>query len=168
MKLYRYSPIKNNVQLAKAIKHTHFWCHKLCKQSLGKYLPVSGNIGIFCHYDNEYKYLLKVRKELTDLSDNFNKKYFRLFKPIIIPAKDGVPKTTYTYLYIRQPDPYRYQVGDVDFYLGPEEYKKLKQRVKIGKVKGARIFPRPDLDMIELLDPDVDCLGFIATWEMKK
>lgn len=77
-----------------------------------------------------------------------------------------MPETAYTHLYIRQPDPYRYQVGDVDFYLEPEEYRKLKQKVKKGIVKKARVFPRPDLDMIELLDPDVDVLGFIATWKM--
>lgn len=166
MKLYRFSPIKNRAQLTKAVEHTHFACHQLCKQALGKYLPVSGNIGIFCHYEDEYEYLTKVRKELTDKTDSFNQKYFRLHNPIVVPAKDNVPKATYTHFYIRQPDPYRSQVGDVDFYLEPEKYKKLKQTVKVRKIKGARIFPRPDLDMVELLDPDVDCCSYIVTWKM--
>jgi hypothetical protein len=169
MKLYRYSPIKNRSQLTKAIKHIHFECHKLCKQAVRKYLPISGNIGVFCHYDDEYAYLLKVREELTDSSDSFNQKYYRLHKPIVIPKRGDVPETTYTHLYIRQPDPYRYQVGDVDFYLEPKQYARLKQSIKNGKkIKGARIFPRADLDMIELFDPDVDCCGFIATWKMSK
>lgn len=164
MKLYRFSPIKNKAQLIKAIKHVHFSCHKLCKQSIGRYLPISGNVGVFCHYDDEYEFLTKMREELTKLSDSINQKYYRLHKPIIIPAKGDVPETTYTYLYIRKPDPYRYQVGDVDFYLESKEYAKLKQSIKKGKkIKGARIFPRPDLDMIELLDPDVDCCGYITT-----
>ena len=164
MKLYRFSPIRNKAQLIKAIEHVHFACHKLCKQSLGRYLPVSGNIGVFCHYEDEFEFLTKIREELTKLSDNINQKYYRLYKPIIIPAKGDVPETTYKYLYIRQPDPYRYQVGDVDFYLEPKEYAKLKQSIRKGKkVKGARIFPRPDLDMIELFDPDVDCCGYITT-----
>jgi hypothetical protein len=36
-----------------------------------------------------------------------------------------------------------------------------------GKViKGARIFPRQDLDMIELYDPDVDACGYVSTEKM--
>jgi hypothetical protein len=134
---------------------------------MGKYLPNAGNIGIFCHYDDEYEELIKIRKELTESSDNVNQKYYKLHEPIVIPAKDDVPETTYTYLYIRRPDPYRYQVGDVDFYLEPEKYNKLKHAMLNGKkVKGARVFDRPDLDMIELFDPDVDALGYISTAKM--
>lgn len=148
----------------KAIKHIHFACHALCKQSMRKYLPVAGNIGVFCHYDDEYVRLTKMWEELTDPSDNINQKYFRLHEPIVIPPKGGVPKTMYTHLYIRKPDPYRYQVGDVDFYLEPEKYAQLKQSLLNGKiVKGARIFPRGDLDMIELYDPDVDACAYIRT-----
>lgn len=167
MKLYRFSPINNKEELIEAIKHTHFECHKLSKQFLGEYLPVAGNIGIFCHYDEEYEILTKLRKELTEYSDNINQKYFRLLEPIVIAAKDGIPETTYTYLYIRQPDPYRHHVGDVDFYIEPERYTELKQSLLVGKVvKGARIFPRQDLDMIELYNPDLDALSYISTHTM--
>ena len=62
-KLYRFSPIKNEEELLKAIKHIHFESYKLCKQSFGYYLPNSGNIGIFCHYDKEYKQLIDIRKK---------------------------------------------------------------------------------------------------------
>lgn len=34
------------------------------------------------------------------------------------------------------------------------------------KVKGARVFDRPDLDMIELFDPDSDALGYVSTEKM--
>lgn len=167
MKLYRYSPIKSKKKLFEAIKHTHFECHELCKQSFGKYLPNAGNIGVFCHYDDEYDYLTKVRKELTEASDNVNQKYFRLHQPITISAKGGVPETTYTFLYIRKPDPYRHHVGDVDFYLKPDKYEKLKKEMLAGKkVAGARVFERPDLDMIELYDLDVDALGYVSTEKM--
>ena len=63
MNLYRFSPINSKEELLEAIRHTHLECHKLCKQSLGKYLPAAGNVGIFCHYDKEYEYL-------TDLNLN--------------------------------------------------------------------------------------------------
>jgi len=164
MKLYRFSPIKNQKELFEAIKHIHFECHKLCKESFGKYLSNAGNIGVFCHYEKEYKNLIKLQKKLTDQSDNINQKYFKLHEPIIIFAKENIPETTYTYLYIRKPDPYRYQVGDIDFHLEPQKYSKLKQSILSGKkVKGARVFERSDPDMIELYDPDIDVLGYVST-----
>lgn len=168
MKLYRFSPIVNKAQLLKAVKYTHFACHKLCKQSFGKYLPVAGDIGIFCHYDKEYKFLTKLREKLTDSRDSFNQRYFRLHKPIVIPAKGKIPKTEYTFLYIRRPDPYRHQVGDVDFFLEQDKHSKLKNSlIKENKLKGARVYQSTELNMIELYNPDIDALAYICTWKMK-
>ncbi len=164
MKLYRFSPIENKEQLIKAITYIHSACHKLCKQSFNTYLANAGNMGVFCHYESEYQQLVAIRKELTEPSDDPNQKYFKLHEPIVIPAQDDIPETTYTYLYIRKPDPYRHHVGDVDFYLDQEQYNELKQALAGGKqVKGARIFPRNDLDMIELYDPDIDVLAYVST-----
>ncbi|MFA6073178.1 MAG: hypothetical protein WC758_03630 [Candidatus Woesearchaeota archaeon] len=164
MKLYRFSPIKDKKQLLKAIKHIHFSCYKLCHQSFGEYLPNAGNIGVFCHYDEEYNLLIKIKEELTEPSDDLNKKYFKLHKPITIKAKNDIPKTTYTHLYIRKPDIYRAQIGDLDFFLEPEKYDELKKAISNGKIiKGARIFPRADLDMIELYDPNIDALAYVST-----
>jgi len=167
MKLYRFSPIGNKDQLIEAIKHTHFACFGLCKKAFGRYLPIAGNIGIFCHYDSEHEFLTKLREELTERSDNFNQKYYRLHEPIIIPAKGDVPETAYTYLYIRRPDQYRAQVGDVDFVLDDEKYSELKKSLQNGsQINGAKVFDRPDLDMIELSDPDIDALAYISTRAM--
>ncbi len=167
MKLYRFSPVTDQRGLLEVITYTHFACYQLCKQSFGKYLPNAGNIGIFCHYENEYEILTGIRKELTEASDNVDQKYFRLHEPVVIPAKDDVPQTIYTHLYIRRPDPYRAQTGDVDFYLEPQKYAELKQSLQDGmKMKGARLFDRADLDMIELYDPDVDALGYVSTSKM--
>jgi len=168
MKLYRFSPIKSKEELLIAIEHVHFACYQLCKQSFGEYFPNAENIGIFCHYDDEYDYLTKIRKELTEGSDNFNQKYFRLFDPIVISAKGDVPETTYTHLYIRKPDPYRHHAGDLDFYMDHNEYDETKKELQSGKqIKGARILPnRPDLDMIEMYDSDIDVLGYVSTHKM--
>ena len=166
MKLYRFSPIENKEQLLEAIMHTHFACFELCKKAFGRYLPVAGNMGIFCHYDDEYKYLTKLREELTEKSDNLNQKYYRLHKPIIIPAKDNVPETIYTYLYIRRPDQYRAQTGDVDFVLEDEKYAELKDVLPNSKFIKVRIFERPDLDMVELSNPDIDALAYISNKAM--
>jgi len=167
MKFYSFSPIKNEEELLKAIEHIHFSCYKLCKQSFDKYFLNAGNIGIFCHYDDEYKFLTDIRKKLTESSDNFNQKYFKLHKPITIPSRGDVPETTYTYLYIRRPDPYRHHAGDVDFYLEPLKYEELKNSLLNGKIiSGVRVFERPDLDMVELYNPDIDALAYISTEKM--
>lgn len=167
MKLYRFSPITNEEELIEAIKHTHFACFELCKKAFDKYLSVAGNVGIFCHYDDEYKILTKLREELTESSDNLNQKYFRLHKPIVFSATEDVPETVYTHLYIRKPDQYRAQVGDVDFVIDDEKYIELKRLLQGGlQIKGGRIFDRPDLDMIELSDPDIDALAYISTKAM--
>lgn len=167
MKLYRFSPIQDENELREAIKYIHFACFELSKQSFGEYLPVAGNMGVFCHYDNEYESLIELRKQLTEASENINQKYFRLYQPIVIPARGDVPETTYTFLYIRQPDPYRSHVGDVDFVLEEKKYQELKKSLQDGKVtKGARIFERSDLDMVELHDPDIDALGYVSPREM--
>lgn len=167
MKLYRFSPIKNKEELLETITHIHFEANKLCKVSFYEYLPNAGNMGIFCHYDEEYELLINIRKELTEGSDNPNQKYFKLHEPIVIQPKDDVPETTYTHIYIRRPDPYRHHVGDVDFYLEMEKYNELKAAMLNGKkVKGARVFDRSDLDMIELYNPDVDVLGYVSTNKM--
>lgn len=164
MKFYRFSPIKSEAELREAIEYIHHACYKLCFQSFGRYLSNAGNMGVFCHYDSEYELLTKLRKELTEPSHNVNQKYYRLHQTIVIPAEGDVPETTYTYLYIRKPDPYRHHVGDVDFFLESEHYTQLKQSLLNGmEMKGARVFPRPDLDMIELYDPDSDVLAYVNT-----
>ncbi len=167
MRLYRFSPIDGKDRLIEAIEHTHFACFELCKKAFGEYLPVAGNMGIFCHYDSEHKLLTKLREELTERSDNFNQKYYRLHEPIIIPAKDDVPETIYTYLYVRRPDQYRAQVGDVDFVLDDRKYIELKKSLQNdSEINGAKVFDRPDLDMIELSNPDIDALAYVSTKAM--
>ncbi len=163
MKPYKFSPIKNINQLLEAIKYTHLKCFELCKKNYGKYLPVAGNIGIFCHYDEEYQFLTKLRQEFTQESDNWNKKYYRLYEPIVIPGCDDIPGAVYTYLYIRKPDQHE-EVGDIDFVLDEKEYDELKNSLLRGKeIKGVKIFDRPELDLIRLSDPNINVLSFIGT-----
>lgn len=140
----------------------------MCKQILGEYLPNSGNMGVFCHSDEEYTSLTKLREELTEPADNPNQKYYKLSEPIVIPAEGDVPETTYTHLYIRKPDPTPYgkYKGDVDFIIAPEKYLKLKEKVENGEVKGAEIYDRPGWDNIQLSDHDIDAVAYVSTKEM--
>jgi hypothetical protein len=167
MKLYRFSPIQNEAQLRETIEHIHFACYQLCKDSFGVYLPNAGNVGVFCHYDDEYERLVKIREQLCLGSDDPNQKYFKLHKPIVIPKKGDIPETAYTHLYIRKPDIYRSQVGDIDFYIKQAQYELIKQKLMGGgELAGGRVFPRQDLDMIELFNPDVDALAYVSTSTM--
>lgn len=164
MNSFRFSPIQNKEQMLKAIEYIHNTCHELCRQSIARYLPVAGNMGIFCHFEDELIFLKQLQTELTDANKRVYGKYFLLHTPLVIPARNDIPGATYRYLYIRQPDPDKPQVGDLDFYLEPEKYTELKRSLLSGKViKGTRVLPnRPDLDLIELYDPKIDALGFIG------
>jgi len=111
--------------------------------------------------------LKKIQKTLVEPSDNPEQKYFTLIKPIVVPQFEDVPETIYTHLYIRRPDPYRHHVGDLDFFLPEKKYQILKQRLLDGKeIKDARVFERPDLDMIELYNPNIDVLAYVSTETM--
>jgi len=167
MKLYRFSPIESEEQLLQAITYAHKACYELCLQVIGEYLPVAGNIGIFTHYEEEFQFLTALRRKLTDETVHYNHKYFKLLTPIRINAEDGVPAATYEYLYIRKPDPYRSQVGDVDFVMDPKKHQALAQSRVTGEfTKRARRFERVEENMIELWDPDIDVIPYIVTRSM--
>ena len=164
---FRFSPVSDPDKLLAALEYIHLQSHRLCSENLGYLLPVAGNIGFFCHFDDEFEKLTTLRKELTDLQDNWNQKYYRLYKPIVFAAKDGIPETTYTYLYVRKPDADTPHVGDVDFYLKPDEYAELKKAVMVGKFKkGVKMFERPDLDMVRLYDPNIDVSAFVHSYDI--
>lgn len=168
MRLYRFSPITTQDELVAAIRYLHKECHKLCKEAFGEYLPVAGNIGVFSHYDDEYRQLVEIQQSATTEENPFNGKYFKLLKPIRVEADDDIPGATYTHLYVRKPDPYRHHVGDVDFYLEEEKYKLLYSEMQSGKrITSARIYPADTHNMIELHNPDSDALGYVNYKTMK-
>lgn len=125
-------------------------------------LPVAGDIGVFCHADEEYNLLVGYKERLTISSDNPNQKYFQLKAPLVF---SGV---TYEWLYIRKPDPTPYGnfLGDIDFIMGPTDFGELKQRVRKGEVPGAEIYERPGWDMVQLSNPEIDSVAFVCTREM--
>ncbi len=160
MKPKRFYPIENKEILMAAIKYVHLECFKLCHVALGKYLPVAGNLGIFCHDEKEYEFLTELGEDLTDFRDSLYGKYFRLYKPIVIPANDDIPETKYEYLYIRKPDELRPEVGDVDFIISENEFEKIRNSEAVNDIS---IFNRPDLGMCGLSSSDFDVLSFLTT-----
>ncbi|MFZ2206788.1 MAG: hypothetical protein WA061_03995 [Microgenomates group bacterium] len=163
MHSHLFNPINDTSQLLKTIEYIHVECHRLCKKNLGYLLPVAGNIGVFCHFEDEFIRLTRIREELTEANNNWNKKYFKLHVPIIIPQKNEIPATTYTYLYIRKPNKNTPHIGDVDFYMEPNKFLALKQSLLEDKtMEGVSIFNRPDLDLIRLFDPEINVSSFIG------
>lgn len=164
MKLYRFSPITTQDQLIEAITYLHEACHRLCYETFGEYLPVSTNVGVFCHYPDEFTYLTKLREQLTDSAVHYNYKYFKLHDPIHIGARDDIPAATYKFLYIRKPDPYRSQVGDVDFVMEPRRHQALAETLGTDEFrKNMRMFGRLEDNMIEVWNPDFDVAAYIVT-----
>lgn len=162
MKLYRFSPIQTEAQLFEAITYLHKACHTLCFQTFGRYLPVSGNVGIFSHYEPEFDFLLSVRDKLVNQTVNYKQKYYQLKQPIVIKAQGDIPGATYSLLYIRRPDPYRAQVGDIDFVLPPNEHEAFKGTLETEKFRnGARLYHRAEENMIELCHPDIDAAAYV-------
>jgi len=168
MKLYRFSPIKTQEELFQAIEYIHVQTHKLCKKNIGKYLTPTGSLAIFTHYPEEFEMLTTIRDSLTG-EENYNKKYYKFLESVHFEATSEAPEATYRYLYIRHPDPYRSQVGDIDFVLPPEEHKKLQTRLESGEsISGIRPSPEDHLELIELYDPDVDVLSYLDTMTMEE
>jgi hypothetical protein len=152
--------------LLELINRIHFGCFELCGDAFGKYLPVAGNVGVFCQSDNDFDRYAAIRKQLTEPDDNPDRKYFRLLQPIVIPAKGDVPETTYDYLYVRKPATNTPEAGDVDFVLSAIDYQQLKSRLLAGEIiNGASVYDQPGLDMVELRDAKIDALAYISTPE---
>jgi hypothetical protein len=166
---YKFSPIRNKEYLLKAVRYLHVECNKLCKQTFGHYLPVSGNIGIFCHYQDEYEFLTNLRKELTNEDKHWNEKYYFLKEPITIPGSNEIPGAIYTYLYVRHPDDTKPQVGDIDFVMDGDSFLNFKNLSTKGYAAGStEVFYRPDLDMLRLSKNDSDVLPYITTTSMEE
>lgn len=161
---YRFSPIKSEEELLRAVEYLHKVCHEQCKQVIGRHLPARGCVAVFAHDDDEFAYLTELRQRLTNGTPNYNGKYFELRQPINIPEYGGVPAANYEFLYIHRPEARLPQVGDVDFVLPINEYEALAGKLNAETfVNGMRLFPRPEEKMIELRASDVDAITYVAT-----
>jgi len=147
------------------IKNIHTDCHMLINQSVGRFLPVAGNLGVFCQSEEEYDHFLVLSEEITFPSSNPNQKYFELKEPIGIQAKDDIPGAAYTHLYIRKPDPSPYgrYFGDIDFVMVSDEYKGFKELVNKDEIIGTEMYDRPGWDTIQITNPDINSVAYVST-----
>ncbi|MCA9392501.1 hypothetical protein KC614_04895 [candidate division WWE3 bacterium] len=156
----------NNVEkLFERIRVIHLDCMKICKSVLGEYLPVAGNIGVFCQSDDEYELFEQVKQTITLPSSNPQQKYFELKDLLTVEGIENVPARTYTHLYIRKPDPTSYgkYLGDMDFVLEPDKYFELKTKVMNNLVPGAIIYDRENWDTIEMTNTEFNTVSYVST-----
>lgn len=158
--------MRKDKPIADIVERIHKDCSELVRETVGRYLPVAGNVAIFCQSDKEHQQLLELSGNLTLPSDNPNQKYFKLRRSIVIPEINGVPESSYDYLYIRKPSPNSTEIGDIDFILSPSEYTELKKKVRVGKIRNAYIYDRPGWDMVEIRKPGVMVLPYVTTKDM--
>jgi hypothetical protein len=165
-----FTKIESKQQLFQLIKEIHTECYRLSFKSFGRYFDNAGNIGIFCHYDDEYELLTQIRNELCIEQENPRLKYYTLKNPIIFESDDGIPAAKYTHLYIRKPDPTDYgkHAGDIDFFLNDKDYLSLLNRFKSDQKnsKGASLYEYNGAEMIEIASSLEGALAYISTKEI--
>ena len=151
--IYRFSPIENAVTLENAIEYVAKNTVRLAKTITGEIFPL-GNLTIFSHYDDEFKYLSDLILEIgTKVHDN-NGPFSRLDKPLHF---DGITVET---VRIRTPDPYRLHVGCADLFF--DDYIKYRSLFPTKFPKNIRCIDRPTFEMLEFFHSDFDVLAYMV------
>ncbi len=154
MKLYRYSPIESKEALFEAVSYIAEQNSALCKKVLGEVLPLT-SLTIFAHYPAEYEYLCKLLSTLGDSVGENNGPRVALREPIKVGGH------TVTHLRIRNPDPYRAQVGCADFDV--PGYAVFKGMYLAAHPENLRLLVRSDYELIEFVDPGYDVLAYVLS-----
>ena len=154
MKLYRFSPIKSEINLFKAIDYILDQSQKLAIKVIDVNLPFSGKITVCTHYFEEYTALQPILHRIGTFDLHHNGDRVILTKPIM--TLHG----TITHVRLREPDPYRFQVGAGDFKV--DDYVAFKTKYLRPDNPYLREIIRPDLTMLEFWHPDFDVAAYIV------
>lgn len=153
-KLYWFSPIKSKDKLYEAVDYVAVKTTKLCEKIVKDKYPIS-TLTIFSHYPDEFEQLKKILFELGELDHENNGPFVKLYKPI------QLSNNKLELLRVRQPDPYRMQVGCNDFEV--PDYKEFKKQFLDENPDNLRLIVRPKYEMIEFFDPDYDVLAYVLS-----
>lgn len=152
--LYRFSPIADKKGLLEAIDWIVVRTIKLGELATNKPYNIS-SLTIFSHYTEEFEQLKNILLEMgTEVAEN-NGPFVRLTEP------HKIEHNNIDTIRIRKPDPYRMQVGCVDFRV--ENYEEFKSEYLIDGVENLRLIQRADYEMIEFFDPDFDVLAYVVS-----
>jgi hypothetical protein len=152
-KLYCFSPIKNEDELMEAIHYVAMETVKLGKKTINQEFPIK-SVTIFSHFPDEFEKLKEIVFKIGSLQSENHGPYVKLNKPIKVGGSD------LQVIRVRQPDPYRMQVGCSDFQVPDFEVFKNKY---LDQVKNLRLIKRPEYAMLEFFDPDFDVLAYLVS-----
>jgi hypothetical protein len=153
-------------RLIDQVTHIYYECAQLTYDSIGYIPETAGNVAIFCQTDEEYNSFQELVIHLVKPSDNPAQKYFQLINPISIEGRGEIPPTILSWLYIRKPSKDTPEAGDIDFVLEQEKYDKLKEQTDNGDIHNGSIYKRAGWDMVELKNPNYDCIPYITILTM--
>lgn len=166
MKLYRFSPINDELALLETVEYVAKEATKLLFRLQGYTLPIK-YVTVFAHYEDEYKLLLEIAGKLGKKEPTNNGFKFLLTKPLktnpghleVDGKKQNIVHTIES-IRIRKPDPHRMQVGCCDYEFDGD-YVGIWS-TDIYESNYVRRIVRSDIDMVEFFDPDVDVLAYIV------
>lgn len=153
-KIYRFSPIKTKDELFDAINYVATKTIELRKKVTSKVYPTK-LLTIYSHYPNEFENLKSMLFKLGSFDKEVNGPYVKLFDPI------QLPNNKLEFLRIREPDPYRMQVGCSDVVV--PDFEGFKKEYLAKYSNSLRLLKRPERDILEFFDPDFDVLAYVLS-----
>lgn len=154
MQLYRFSPMGSKNDLLKAIQYVGDKTTELVRSILGRDLPLV-YLTVFSHHPHEYEKLKEWASELGTSSEANNGTSYVLQNPLKIGNSE------IRNIRVRQPDPYRMQVGCADFEV--ENYTSFKATEFLKHPENLRLIVRSEYEMIEFFDFDTDVFAYVIS-----
>jgi hypothetical protein len=154
---YRFSLIKDEQELRRAIDYVTTQTTSLCRKITNKEYPIS-YLTIFSHSDEEFSNLRQVVEPLGQIVDANNGYAVKLKNPIQL-ANGELGK-----IRIRKPDSERPQVGCNDFAI--PDYALFKKTELLNHPNNLRLIKRSEYEMIEFFDPEYDILAYVVSKDL--
>lgn len=149
------SPIRSKEDIITIVRVIAEKVECLVSRTIGRELPIT-YLTIFSHHPHEYNRFVEWTSELGTKSEANNGVRFALKEPI--QTAGGAVKS----IRIRQPDPYRSQIGCADVRV--EDYKKFEAEELPKHPDNLRLIERPEYGMIEFFDFDAnDVLVYVLS-----
>jgi hypothetical protein len=152
MKLYRFSPMQSKDEFLEAIRYAAVQTTALAEKCIDIPLTTE-SLTIFTHYPDEFERLSKFVEEMGEPYNEHNGPRVKLKEPITVGTN------VIKFVRVRNPDPYRMQVGCVDYLI--TDYQDFKNRF-LATTTALHSIKRPEYEMIEFADPDFDVLAYVV------
>jgi hypothetical protein len=171
MQLYRFSPIEDEEHLVDAVVYIARQATKLRFRVVGEASDgLIESLTVFSHFPREFETLKGIVSNLGEPYNDNNGPRIMLHQPILVECgsvevngKIILIHSSVKLLRIRQPDPYRTQVGCCDFTDDFSTYTSLISDRPSSSFKSPRLINRSDYDMIEFFDPEIDVLAYVLS-----